>query len=534
MAVQDSQKLRVIFICAMLVLATFVVFEPLRHNDFISFDDDKYITENPHIREGITRESLVWAFTSGYAGNWHPLTWLSHMLDIEFFGLDPLWHHMSNLLFHIANTLLLFLLLHNMTGAMWRSAFVAAAFGLHPVHIESVAWVAERKDVLSGLFWLLTMAAYVRYTRHSSVRKYLLVVLLLGLGLMAKSMLVTLPFVLLLLDYWPLRRLNWRTVVEKIPLIILSVICCVVTYIVQQSGGAMTAMEVAPLSLRLSNALVSYASYLGKMIYPTDLAILYPFPINGLPWWQPTCAFLLLASLSVFAVYTARRGRYILTGWLWYLGTLVPVIGLVKVGVQAMADRYTYLPSIGIFIAIAWGAVQLLSRWRHCRLALGISAGLLIGVMFICTRQQVHYWRDSFTLYKHALNVTEDNHRIHDNFGTVLSAQGKLDEAIRHYLEALRIKPNSAKFCFNLAVALKSQGKLDEAIRHYRRALRIKPDYAEAYNNLGSVLLVQGKLDEAIWHYRRTLEIRPDSVQARRNLERALSEQGKLDEAIER
>jgi predicted TPR repeat methyltransferase len=347
-------------------------------------------------------------------------------------------------------------------------------------------------------------------------------------------MLVTLPFVLLLLDYWPLRRLKWRTVAEKIPLIILSVISCVVTYIVQQSGGAITEIRIIPLGLRLSNALVSCASYLGKMIYPTDLAVLYPFPINGLPWWQPTCAFLLLASLSVFAVYTARRGRYILTGWLWYLGTLVPVIGLVKIGVQAMADRYTYLPSIGIFIAIAWGAVQLLSRWRHCRLALGISAGLLIGLMIICTRQQVHYWRDSFTLYKHALNVTENNYKMHHNLGSILSAQGKLDEAIRHYRRALQIWPSYAQAYNNLGNMLSAQGKLDEATRHYRRALEIRPDSVEVHNNLGSVLAMQGKLDEAIRHYRRALEIRPDSVQAHRNLERALAEQGKLEQAIDR
>ncbi|MEE9371337.1 MAG: hypothetical protein V3W45_07715, partial [Sedimentisphaerales bacterium] len=367
---KKRQKI-ILLVYLALALATAIAYEQVRHNDFVSYDDFAYVTENPDVSSGITRNSVIWAFTSVHVGNWHPLTGLSHMLDCQLFGLDAFWHHLTNLFFHIANTLLLFAVLKKITGAVWRSAFVAAAFALHPLHVESVAWLAERKDVLSGLFWMLTIAAYIRYAQCPTIRKYLLVVLVFALGLMAKPMLVTLPFVLLLLDYWPLGRFQWspesisevstpsesidtgyqkvttfRLLSEKIPLFVLSAASSVVTFIVQKSQGAVMAMEIFPVRLRIANALVSYTGYIDKMLYPSRLAVLYPFSGDILTW-QPIVSLLLLAIISAGVIYAARRSPYLAVGWLWYIGTLVPVLGLVQVGSQAMADRYTYLPSIG-------------------------------------------------------------------------------------------------------------------------------------------------------------------------------------------
>ena len=369
------KKVHYFLICGALVLAIFVAFEPLRHNDFVNYDDDRYVTENPRVNCGITRQSLIWAFTGPHYGMWHPLTSLSHILDCQLFGLNPLWHHFSNLLLHIANTLLLFWVLKKMTGSFWPSAFVAAVFGLHPFSVESVAWLAERKNVLSGFFWILTIAAYMYYARHSNIRRFLLLILVFSLGLMAKPMVVTLPFVLLLLDYWPLDRFESagqtqnhlqssgpgyqraslrHLIAEKIPLLILSAYVSLITFAFQRTGGAMNLGQDIPFVSRIANALVSYISYLFKMVYPAGLAVLYPHPRNDLPSWKPVICLVILIAVSI-VIYLARRRRYLVVGWLWYLGILVPVLGLVQVGGQAMADRYTYLPLIGIYIIFAWG-----------------------------------------------------------------------------------------------------------------------------------------------------------------------------------
>jgi len=508
-------------------MTTIIAYEQVRFNDFVNYDDDIYVIRNRQVKAGITRESILWAFTTSHAGNWHPVTWLSHMLDCEFFGLNPLRHHMTSLLLHIANTLLLFWVLKRMTKAVWCSGFAAVLFALHPVHVESVAWVAERKDVLSGFFWMLTMAAYVRYAERPGITRYLLVFLAFVLGLMAKPMLVTLPFVLLLLDWWPLERFAWlksepvkincqrtttcRLIAEKIPLFVLAAVSCVVTYTIQKSSGAVSPVEAVPLNPRITNALVSYISYIGKMIYPSKLAVLYPHPGYNLPLWKPIAAFLILSIVSVCVIYAARLGRrYLAVGWLWYIGILVPVIGLVQVGAQGMADRYTYLPSVGFFIVITYGAVEFFSKRNYQRILLGISAGLVLFVLLICTRVQVRYWRDSLALFERALAVTKDNYQMHNNLAYVLKSQDRFDGAIGQYRKALRIAPNNAEAHFHLGNLLRRQGELDEAIGHYLDVVVIKPDHADAHNNLGYAFRTRGEFVEAISHFRQALKFRPD------------------------
>ncbi len=554
---KTSDKYWALFIYLALALTTLAVFRQVRSYDFTNYDDPSYVSKNPQVQAGLTRDTITWAFTTGHKSIWHPLTWLSHMLDCQLFGLRAGAHHLTNLLLHIANTLLLFAVLKRMTGALWRSAFVAAVFALHPLHVESVAWVAERKDVLSTLFGMLTMAAYLRYVKHPGKVKYLLTLLVFALGLMAKSMLVTLPFVLLLLDYWPLGRfqlgkavtnanrrkrksintrsqwqLSYSPVWEKVPFFVLSAISSVVTFLAQQSGGALKSIEAFPLIVRIANALISYAKYIGKMIWPSRLAVFYPHPGDRLPMWQAVVAALLLLAISIWVIRSAPKRKYPLVGWLWYLGTLVPVIGLVQTGGQAMADRYAYVPLTGLFIIIAWGLSDLLARWRYQKIVLGASAMIVLLALSICTRLQLRHWRNSITLFEHAIEVTNDNHVAHCNLGAAIFEQGRLDEAISHYRQALHIKPHYVGAHYNLGTALQSQGRLDEAISHFHKALRVNPDYAEAHNNLGISLRAQGKLDEAISHYRQALQLRSDFAEAHNGLGNVLATRGNLDEAI--
>ena len=542
---KTHDKLNTFLIYAGLALATIIAFEPVRHNDFTSYDDDIYVTKNPHVTAGLTRESVIWAFTTPHAANWNPVTQLSHMLDCELFGLNPVLHHMTSLLFHVANTLLLFWVLKTMTGAVWPSVFVAAAFALHPLRVESVAWVAERKDVLSGFFWMLTMAAYLRYVKRPGIGRYLLMVLALCLGLMAKPMLITLPCVLLLLDWWPLGRFHltqrsgrqalpqsslsisghrisaFRLVVEKIPLFVIVAVATVVIFIVQQRAGALKPAEIWPLNVRLTNALVSYISYVGKMIYPGRLAVLYPHPGNTLPLWQPIVSFVVLAVISAGTIHTARRRPYLAVGWLWYLGTLVPVIGLIQTGFHAMADRFTYLPSIGFFIMVAWGAAELLAKSRYLSIGLKISASVVLAVLLICTRMQIRHWQNDLTLFGHAIKVTENNYIMHYNLASQLRLRGKLDEAISHYRKALQAgpyKPSYAQLHNSLGLALTMTGRLDDAVEHFNEALRAKPDWPDVHTILALVYEQLGKDDLAIIHWTKTLELRPDSAGALNNL----------------
>ncbi|UCF44078.1 MAG: tetratricopeptide repeat protein, partial [Planctomycetota bacterium] len=493
-------------------------------------------------------ESVRWALSTTDVGYWHPLTLLSHMLDCELFGLNPYWHHLTSLFIHVANTLLLFWILERMTGAVWASSFVAAAFAIHPLHVESVAWISERKDVLSGLFWMLTIAAYVRYAERPSVVRYLLVVLGLCAGLMAKPMVVTLPFVLLVLDYWPLARFStpqgepikpvyqkstaWRLIGEKIPLFVLIAVSCVVTYIVPKSHGVAASMEAVPLNSRIANALVSYVSYIWKMVYPHRLSVLYPLRQSEIPVWQAIGSLLVLAVVSAAVFYLGRKRRYLAVGWMWYVGTLVPVIGLVQVGLQAMADRYTYLPSVGIFIMIAWGVAELAARWRYRRFVLPVAAGLLLAGMLVCTRIQVQYWRNNGTLFGRALEVTENNYVMHNNYGVVLVEQVRFDEALIHFNEALRINPRDYDARKNKGLTLCDMGRFDEAVANLTEALRIRKDESELYGHLGFAYAQLGEHDAAAQCYNEALRVNPQDSKARNSLGRVFLAQGKFEEAI--
>ena len=493
-------KYPVPFICLGLSLLTFAGFEQVRNNDFISYDDFQYVSENVNVKEGLSVESFVWAFTSGHASNWHPLTWISHMIDCQLYGLDPAGHHMTNLLLHTLTVLCLFWFLKTATGAIWPSAFVAAVFAIHPLHVESVAWIAERKDVLCGLFWMLTMAAYLRYVKGPRIGRYLLVTVCFCLGLMAKPMIVTLPFVLLLLDYWPLDRFQlrpqkgkgisipYRLIAEKIPLFILAAASSMITFMVQIKARTITDIVEIPFFYALLNGLTSYTGYLVKMIYPVGLAILYPHPGRSIALWQPIVSVAILAGLTVFFISSAKRRPYLTVGWLWYLGTLVPVIGIVQVGRQAMADRYTYLPAIGIFIIIAWGAGEILAKWRYRKFIQVVLAGTVLVGLLLCTRIQVGHWQNSLTLYDHTLRVTENNYTILTSYGKVLAEYGRNEDAIKCYEKALQINPYYAPAHYNFASSLKSLGKHRQAIEHFQQALKLQPDGFVTLNNLAWTL----------------------------------------------
>jgi tetratricopeptide (TPR) repeat protein len=535
-----------ILICLFLVIAILLVYWQVRNYSFVNYDDRQYVTQNHYVNTGFTLESIKWSFTAIHASNWHPLTWLSHMLDCQIYGMNPGQHHLTNVLLHILNTLLLFLVFKRMTGKLWQSGFVAALFALHPLHVESVAWVAERKDLLSTFFWMLTLWSYTRYVERSEFYQYLLVVLFFILGLLAKPMLVTLPFVLLLLDYWPLRRFElgsrgesdsqqrrfyFGLLWEKMPLFFLSALSSVVTYIAQESSGAVNSLAVIPFHIRIANATVSYASYIEKMIWPHHLAVFYPYP-ESISSWKIAGAGLLFGGISVAVCKMVRTKPYVAVGWLWYIGTLVPVIGIVQVGVQKMADRYTYVTLIGLFIIIAWGVPDILVRWRHKRVILAVSTTFILSAVMICTWFQIKNWQNSITLFEHALNVTVDNSVAHINLGEALAGQGKIDAAVSHYHEALRIKPNLAAPHLNLGVALKEGGKLGEAINHFSKVLGLKSDCAEAHYELGDTLSRKGDFTSAIEHYLEAVRIKPEYAKVYNNLGVILARQNKDKEAI--
>jgi protein O-mannosyl-transferase len=540
-------KYRNILVCLFLIISTLSVYWQVTNYNFVDFDDIEYVYENRHIQDGFTLDSIKWAFTTNRASIWHPLSWLSHMLDYQLYGLNPGGHHLTNLLFHILNTLLLFFVLKKMTGHLWQSAFVAALFALHPLHVESVAWISERKDVLSTFFWMLTMWSYIRYVRDLGIYNYLLVLLFFILGLMAKPMLVTLPFVLLLLDYYPLHRFKTQSnrinskqrskafhpVLEKIPFFIFVVISGVIALYAQKHGGSVASLEAITIQTRIANALVSYVNYLIKMIYPYGLTVIYPYPAS-FPWWQITGALFILLSVSFLAVKRIKQSPYLIVGWLWYLGTLVPVIGLVQVGDQSMADRYTYIPLIGIFIIISWGIPDFVKRWQHKKILLSATAAVILVASMTITYVQAGYWENSTTLFKHALNVTSNNYTAHNNYGRLIMINnGKAEEAMPHFNKALNINPRSVEALNNIGVILAGKGKLDEAVSHFSRALSIRPNDVETHFNLGLALTQQGKIDNAIKHYEEALRIEPENEKAHINLALALQAQGRMDKAIE-
>jgi tetratricopeptide (TPR) repeat protein len=567
-------KYRVVLVCVILTGLTVGVYWQVLFNDFVNYDDPVYVSENKHLEKGLTWEGIKWAFTSERADNWHPLTWLSLMLDYELFGINARGFHITNLLLHILNTVLLFLILHKVTGGFWRSGFVAAVFALHPLHVQSVAWVAERKDVLSTVFWLLTMWAYAGYAKRGGAARYAGALILFALGLLVKPMLVTLPFVMLLLDYWPLSRLHLdggaeessllRLFLEKVPFFVLAAVSSVITLVVQRGGGAVIALAKLTFGKRIMNAAVSYVMYIVKTILPSRLAVYYPYR-GPLAIWEGVGVILLLVVITA-AVLVVRR-RYALFGWLWYVGTLVPVIGLVQVGSQARADRYMYIPMTGLLIIAAWGAGELAGRVRWRRTAAGFVAGGCLLALMVLTWLQVGHWRDTYTLFSHTISVTEDNHiaylnlgnyftkqkkdaeaigcyrkaieahpryvDAHYNLGLAFGREGRHEEAIKEFKRVLRLRKRHWRSRFRLADSLVQAGRVEEALQEYRRVLEVRPDHVEVHNNFGLALLGKGEIDEAVKHFKRSLEIKPDSAGVLNNLGNALVQQDRYEEAVE-
>ncbi len=516
-----------------MVIITFAIFGQTLHHEFVDFDDNQYVYENPMVTGGLTLKGIVWAFTHFGAANWHPLTWLSHMLDCQLYGLNPGGHHLTNVLLHTATVILLFLVLRQMTGALWRSAFVAAVFAIHPLRVESVAWVAERKDVLSGLFFVLTIGAYVRYARKPwSWGNYSLVLLLFALGLMCKPMLVTLPLILWLLDYWPLQRKEStrRLVMEKLPLLALAAAGCVLTILAQDK--AINSFSVLPLSSRLGNALATCMVYLGQMLWPTGLSALYPFPIHGIPSWEVAMAGALLAVISAVAFWQRHKQPWMLVGWVWYLVMLLPVIGVIQVGLQAHADRYTYLPHVGIYMAVTWLIAEWVAKRQMGQAASGCLMAGVVGVLMVCAWNQTAYWKSSETLWSHAVVCNTRNYLAHFNLGVVLLEKGNVDEAIGQFEQALQSEPGYADSHFNLGVALLKKGKVDEAIGQFEQALQSEPGRVDFHINLGAALLQKGRVDEAIRHFQTALDLDANSAEACYGLGDAYSREGRMAEAI--
>jgi tetratricopeptide (TPR) repeat protein len=526
-------------VCCLLALAVALVFAQTAGHDFVNFDDAEYVQDNPHVAGGVTIEGIAWSFTHFYMANWHPLTWLSHMVDCQLYGVKRAdGHHLTAVLLHAANTILLFLVLRSMTGDLWPAAFVAALFGIHPLHVESVAWVAERKDVLSTLFFMLSLAAYVGYARRPfSIFRYLLVTLLFALGLMAKAMLVTLPLVFLLLDYWPLARRerakgNHRplklVLIEKIPLLAISGVSCVVTYYAQAATESV--WEHLPLSTRVANALTSYVGYLRQFVYPAGLAAFYPHPQEAMLVWQIAGSLLVLGGITLVCLAARRNWPFLLVGWLWFLGMLVPVVGLVQVGAQAMADRYSYLPQIGLYIAIAWGVEGLLrdrartsarSGWHVPELAKGVVSALVLAALTFVAWRQAAYWKNGVTLWSRALDCTSSNSLAHNSLGRALAERGKIPEAVHQFRKALAIDPDDDFAHSNLGIALARSSKvedIDEALGHLQNVLTMKPQDELTQKNLGALLIRRGRLDEAIEHLETALRLDPNDQVAATNL----------------
>lgn len=574
------------FLSALLFALVALTFMPCLRNGYISLDDRGYVSQNPHVQRGLTWEGLKWAWGSAEFQNWHPLTWMSHLLDGELFGLNPAGHHAGNVLLHAINSMLLFLLLRKMTGACWRSFVVAALWGVHPLRVESVAWVAERKDVLSAFFWMLTTWAYVWYVKTVNVSVpspkapraktskiqlyYSLSLTLFALGLLAKPTLVTLPFTLLLLEYWPLRR--WpqislvRLLLEKVPFVILSLADSMVTYFVQQRGGAVTPIDTLSVPARIANGLVSYVRYLGKTVSPMDLSIIYPHPGH----WRVVAvvaAGIFLAVLTLVAIWRRQQMPYLIIGWFWFLGTSIPMIGLIQVGLQSMADRYTYVPSIGLLVAMVWGAAKLSESWRHQSAFAWAFVVIVLSGCIVITLRQISYWKDSKALFGHAMNVTSRNWAAAAYLAKELQSRSEIDQAIAMYQESIKINPYHSEIRYGLADLLANRqrfdealeqyrqaaaedagdfypheqmggilqnfGRLDEAIDQYNQVIQLKPEFADAYSNLGNCYGMKGDSDNAIRCFAQAVKLRPDSAQNHRELGIGLANKGRWDEAID-
>lgn len=543
------RRWRELGICLLLIAATLAVYAQVAQHDFVQFDDAAYVKNNPHVTQGLTLDDVTWAFTTGTLGNWHPLLWMSHMLVCSLFGLHSGAHHLVNVLLHIVSTLLLFGFLRRATGAPWRSAFVAALFALHPVNVEAVAWLSERKGSLSTVFWMLTLLAYLRYVERPGRNRYVLVLLGLVLGLMVKPMLMTLPTALLLLDIWPLRRLALGAaplaaarpaapprsfsflLLEKAPLFVVSLGAAVLAVVMQGRSGSLADTVVVPIGLRVETALVAYASYLGELLWPARLVYFYPHPAS-FSAWKVAGAIVVLTVLSLAAVQLRRRCPYATVGWLWFLGTFLPVIGLVQIGDHWMADRYAYVPFIGLFVIVAWGVPDLLQQWRYRVPVLVAAASMVVAMLATATWYQVGYWRDGRTLTAHALAVDPNNFLAQLNMGMVLEQAGQFDDAMAHYAASVRLHPDRPEAHNNLGALLARQGKVDEAIAQYREALQANPDFAEAHTNLGAALAGRMQLDAAIAEYREALRLAPDLADTHYDLGVAWLRQGNMNEAV--
>ncbi len=540
-----------VWVCIALAVCTAAVYAPVRNYGFIVLDDEGYVFQNAHVMQGLTGANVAWAFTSTIVSNWHPLSWLSHLLDVSLFGLRPGPHHVVNVVFHIFNAVGLFLVLDRMTRATWRSAWVAALFALHPLHIESVAWIAERKDVLSTFFWVLAMAGYAAYARRPGWKTYLLVLIPFAVGLLAKPMLVTLPCALLLLDYWPLGRFApkpgesavrqaARLAAEKIPLFALALASSVATFLVQAHGGAVQPLDKVPLDARFANALISYARYLGKAICPIRLSIFYPTPQHGWPMGYAAAALVLMAAITLGVFLLRRRRPYLLVGWLWFVGTLVPVIGLVQVGLQAMADRYMYVPAIGLFVMVAWGMTDAAEwigsrrskeRAEKVRRAFAILAVAMLVLITVATALRLSDWSSSRRLFQNALRFGEDSPYLQMLCADAYKKEGDPDTALRHYRESVRLNPRYADAYFKLGNTLADRKNFAEAAECYAHALESEPDHLDTIVNMGNAMAMLGKLDQAEIYFAKSLELDPNNVDAQINLGNVLVQLKRYGEA---
>lgn len=533
MAIKMAPKQKFRWICLILVLLTTAVFLQVTGFEFVSLDDATYVSENPNVRDGLSRTGIIWAFTTSDTGYWRPVAWIAHMVNCQLFGINAKAHHAMNLLIHIANTLLLFGFLRQTTGSKWKSGFVAALFAIHPLHVESVAWIAELKDVLSTFFWLLTVLAFVHYAENGRLKTYLLALLIYAVGLMTKPMLVSLPVILLLIDYWPLgrltipekkRSLKWL-IAEKIPFFLFAGLSSLATYISSKAADMVIPVEKIAIEMRVKISLLGYTDYLKKTIWPDPLACIYPFTPNP-PAWQIASAGVVLLVAFILVIRLGKKHGYGVTGLLWYFIMLLPAIGLIQFGSQQVADRYTYLPLVGLFIMAAWGVPDLVNSVSARALRfLPFLAGSIIIAFAVRAWFQVRTWENGVTLFQHTIRVTKDNYVAHNNLGILFADQGRLDEAIAQYQEALKIRPNFAVTQNNLANALMQKDQMDKAILHFNEALRLDPDYAEAQNNMGIAMAKQGRFDEAIDYIMTSLKANPDNIGRQKNLLRAI---GKL------
>jgi tetratricopeptide (TPR) repeat protein len=557
---QAPSRSQAVLVYLSLAAITWLVFGQTVRHDFVNFDDHVYVYDNPLVTGGLTINGIVGAFTHPHARNWHPLTTISHMLDCQLYGLNAGGHHFTNVVLHTIAVLLLFRVLRVTTEALWPSALVAALFAIHPLHVESVAWVSERKDVLSAVFFMLTLAAYVHYARAPSLGRYFIVAMIFALGLMSKPMLVTVPFVFLLIDYWPLQRFDkgarlkpggniasWlnrrpnyqRLFLEKTPLLILSGLSCLVTIRAQDQATGL--LEQLPFTWRLNNALASYIEYVRQTFWPARLAVFYPHPNNALSIWQVTFAITFLLAISAMAILLRKRRPYVLVGWFWYVGMLVPAIGIVQIGEQGHADRYTYLPHIGLFLLIVWTAADLATTWHLRREYLWLVASTTIAVLSYLAAAQTSFWKNSEELWNRTLSVTSNNDFAHNNLGFLYLRRGELDKAISHFETALRIRSGNSQTRYNLgtalvhtnlANALAREGRPEEAIAHYEEAVKLRPDYGDIYYNFGSVLFQQGRIDDAIAQWQKALAIQPNDAAAHTSLGNAFLQKGWPDKAI--